>query len=427
MIWANSYLDKKEFNKALEYYGRISIDPSKAGLWVNKGIAYHKLSNNLEALKCFEIAIALDPTNPDALRFKGTTLFNLEKYEDALQIFQMSIDLGHADENDWFGKGMCLQKLGKSDEALTCMNKSIEINPKANFAMTYKGEILNGQSKFEEALYWQDEALKVDATLPVPWYHKGLILQKINRIEEANYCYDKSIEYFENYPITPGIHFLWNCKGNCLADLGRHNEALEWYNKALVNSPQNGVYLTNKALTLLNLKRLDESIECAEYAMKLDSSSEEVIKNGTNLMMCIGSYLCILDKYDEAIKCFERLCKLDNKNERALSFKTMTINNPKEMKKIALNDMIELPWFHKSDFNIDWSEVLEKKVLGTDNYDFGVVSEIETDQIVTRRGMVVKDRFYLPKKLVERYDGHKLWFNITKDDAHRYKKCNSKI
>jgi len=416
------YLDKKEYNKALEYYGRISMDPSKAGLWVNKGIAYHKLSNNPEALKCFEIAIALDPTNSEALSYKGITLFNLEKYEDALQNLQKSIDLGHADENVWFGKGMSLHKLGKLDEALACMNKSIEINPKANLAMSSKGEILKAQGKHEEALYWYDEALKVDPTLPLPWYYKGSLLFELDRKEEANYCYDKAIEYFTNYPISPSIEVIWNPKGNCLSDLGRTSEALECYTKAIENNPRNGIYWINKAHTLLVLKRVDESIECAEHAMKIDSNSNPVMTNGSHLMFCLGNYLCILDKYKEAAECFERLYKLDSKNEAALNGMNMAIKNPKEIKKIALNTMGELPWYRKSDFNIDWSEVLDKKVSGISNYDLGIVSRIEMDNVVTRKGVIIKDTFYLPKKLAERYDGDKLWFKITKDDAQRYKK-----
>ena len=416
------YLDKKEYNKALEYYGRISIDPSKAGLWVNKGTAYNKLGNTPDALKCFEIAVALDPTNAKAWGYKGISLLNLDKYEDALEFLQKSIDLDSTDENMWFGKGMSLFKLGKLNEALSCMNKSIEVNSKANLAMTFKGEIFKEQSRYEEALYWYDEALKIDPTLPVPWLFKGLLLNGLDRKEEANYCYDKTIEYFENYPISHGIGSIWNSKGNCLSDLDRNSEALECYNKAIEYNPHNGIYWVNKSFILLTLKRLDESIESVEYALKENNNSIEVTTHYTNLMMCLGHYLCILDKYKEAAERYERVYKLDSKNETALNYMNMTIKNPKEMKKIALNNMNEQPWFRKSNLNINWSEVLEKKILGIGNYDLGVVSRIETDHIVTRKGGVIKNKFYLPKNLAERYDGNKLWFRITKDDAQQYNK-----
>lgn len=37
--------------------------------------------------------------------------------------------------------------------------------------------------------------------------------------------------------------------------------------------------------------------------------------------------------------------------------------------------------------------------------------------MVTERGRVKKHKFYLPKQLVKGYDGEKLWFNITEDEA----------
>ncbi len=416
------FLDKKEYDKALEYYGRISIDPSKASLWINKGIACHKLNNNPEALKCFDIAVALDPINPKAWGYKGVILCNLEKYEDALQDLQKSIDLGSTDENFWFGKGTCLFKLGKLNEALSCMNKSIEINPKANLAMTIKGDIFKEQNKFKEALYWYDQALKVDPTLPVPWVSKGHLLNELDRKEEANDCYDNAVRYFENYPMAPGIDAIWNSKGNCLADLGRNSESLECYNKAIQNRPHNGVYWINKSHTLLALKRLDESIESAEYAIKVGSNSNIVMTNIPGLMLCLGYNLCILDRYEEAAKCYERVYRLDSNNDTALNYMNMAIKNPKQMKKIALNSMNELPLFRNSGLNINWSKVLEKKGYGIDNYDLGVISGIETDYIVTRKGAIIKEKFYLPKNLAERYDGNKLWFRITKDDVQHYKK-----
>jgi hypothetical protein len=40
------------------------------------------------------------------------------------------------------------------------------------------------------------------------------------------------------------------------------------------------------------------------------------------------------------------------------------------------------------------------------------------DTIITEKGIVDKDRFYLPKHLIDKFDGHKLWFRITDDEAN---------
>ena len=40
------------------------------------------------------------------------------------------------------------------------------------------------------------------------------------------------------------------------------------------------------------------------------------------------------------------------------------------------------------------------------------------DTVITEKGIADKDRFYLPKSLVDRFDGHTLWFKITEDEAN---------
>ena len=73
------------------------------------------------------------------------------------------------------------------------------------------------------------------------------------------------------------------------------------------------------------------------------------------------------------------------------------------------------------DSNINWDDVIKKEARGIDDEDFGEVHEVGYDYILTQKGIMHKDKFYLPKNLVTRFDGHKLWFKITKDEVDRYK------
>jgi hypothetical protein len=70
----------------------------------------------------------------------------------------------------------------------------------------------------------------------------------------------------------------------------------------------------------------------------------------------------------------------------------------------------------------NWDDMLKKEARGMNDYDLGEVHEAEPEIVVTKKGVVDKDKFYLPKSLVERFDGHKVWFSITKEDAQNYRK-----
>ena len=71
-----------------------------------------------------------------------------------------------------------------------------------------------------------------------------------------------------------------------------------------------------------------------------------------------------------------------------------------------------------ADSNIDWDEVVKKEARGTNDADFGEVQLTMGDTVITEKGIAEKDRFYLPKSLIDKFDGHTLWFNITEDEAN---------
>ena len=63
-------------------------------------------------------------------------------------------------------------------------------------------------------------------------------------------------------------------------------------------------------------------------------------------------------------------------------------------------------------------EIAKKEARGINDADFGEVQLTIGDTVITEKGIGDKDRFYLPKNLVDKFDGHTLWFNITEDEAN---------
>jgi uncharacterized protein (TIGR02271 family) len=66
--------------------------------------------------------------------------------------------------------------------------------------------------------------------------------------------------------------------------------------------------------------------------------------------------------------------------------------------------------------SIAWDDVIKKEARGaTDDSDFGEVQEVGQHYVLTQKGLVNKEKFYIPKYLVQGYDGDTLWFNATED------------
>ena len=68
---------------------------------------------------------------------------------------------------------------------------------------------------------------------------------------------------------------------------------------------------------------------------------------------------------------------------------------------------------------MDWNDAIKKEARGTDDIDLGEVQEVGTTYVRTKKGLINKHDYYLPKYLVEGYDGDKVYFKITQDDADR--------
>ena len=72
------------------------------------------------------------------------------------------------------------------------------------------------------------------------------------------------------------------------------------------------------------------------------------------------------------------------------------------------------------DSDIDWKDVLKKEARGKNDEDIGEVQEIINNYILVQRGIINKEKFYIPQSQVESYDGYILRFQITEDDLNKY-------
>ena len=66
---------------------------------------------------------------------------------------------------------------------------------------------------------------------------------------------------------------------------------------------------------------------------------------------------------------------------------------------------------------VKWGDVIKKEARGSDAADLGEIQDVDQTYVITQRGNVNREKFFLPKNLVERYDGRSLIFRTNKDEA----------
>ncbi|MGD2088705.1 MAG: tetratricopeptide repeat protein [Candidatus Aminicenantes bacterium] len=95
---------------------------------------------------------------------------------------------------------------------------------------------------------------------PEAWYSRGVALSALGRPDQALEAYNKAIE------IKPDNHEAWYKKGWALDKLSRHEDALEAYNKAIKIKPNYDQAWFNKGVALEKLGRKKEAQKAFEKA-----------------------------------------------------------------------------------------------------------------------------------------------------------------
>ena len=72
--------------------------------------------------------------------------------------------------------------------------------------------------------------------------------------------------------------------------------------------------------------------------------------------------------------------------------------------------------------NIDWNDVIKKEVRGTNDEDFGEVQDLQGNYVLVQKGLINKEKFYIPKDRAESYDGDVLRFRISEQDLIQYQR-----
>ena len=69
-----------------------------------------------------------------------------------------------------------------------------------------------------------------------------------------------------------------NNKGISLDNLGKYNEAIEYYDKALEIDPENAEALNNKGVALDDLGKYNEAIEYYDKVLEIDPKHADSIE-----------------------------------------------------------------------------------------------------------------------------------------------------
>ena len=72
--------------------------------------------------------------------------------------------------------------------------------------------------------------------------------------------------------------------------------------------------------------------------------------------------------------------------------------------------------------DIEWNDVIKKEARGINDEDLGEVQEIQGNYVLLQKGMINKEKFYIPKDQAESYDGSVIKFRFSEQDLSQFQR-----
>jgi hypothetical protein len=73
-------------------------------------------------------------------------------------------------------------------------------------------------------------------------------------------------------------------------------------------------------------------------------------------------------------------------------------------------------------------DIIKKEARGLwGDTDFGEIQEVGVEYIVTQKGILDKDKYYIPKNLVDRFEDGIVYFSVTNEEAKQYKELETNL
>jgi tetratricopeptide (TPR) repeat protein len=253
----------------------LAIDPESTSVWVDKADVLDnrgyrtKQTNDFEAaIECCDRAMAIDPGFSEAWRSKAFALHALNRHKEAIAFDDRYANAPIIDSRSavaWFDKASQFNTLGDRtkatndyEAAIGYCDKSLAIDARFSKAWNSKAYALGQLGRSQEAIACYDKDLEIEPQSWGAWNNKSIELKKLGRREEAIQCYDKMLEISPGNT-TPWSTMPWYNRGTAEEELGRPSEAIRSYRKFLELTADGGYYDKVKETARKRLNELEGS------------------------------------------------------------------------------------------------------------------------------------------------------------------------
>src|SRR5262249_19795781 len=157
--------------------------------------------------------------------------------------------------------GIALGDQGRPDEAITVLRRAIAKDPDNARAWSDLGGAYGNQKRLKEAFECFEKSIGMEQTNPWPHHGKGIIYFFAKEYEKAIPHFREAIRLAELMQEKPRVHYIYRGPGRSLFMLGKYQEAIEAFRKALAKSLNDATSHQDLGVAYLKNNQVEESIQ----------------------------------------------------------------------------------------------------------------------------------------------------------------------
>jgi len=241
----------------------IKLGPETVDCFLEKGDILLKASKTAPSIRCYDKCLKLDPNNVRAIIGKGKALCDRDNSGSSLKYFDLALKLDPKNADAIKFKQIALGKIGTQSFGHTKVLPNI--NPNENYLD--RADKLKKEGKLEDAVICCNTAIQLNPYDFAAWYKKADLCYDAKKFKDARLAYEKCLE--NNYNTRYSQYGI----ANSYRYGSYKEESVDWYEKAMIENPDDEYALTLESYSFCDLGRLEDSIKCFDRILSFNKSN----------------------------------------------------------------------------------------------------------------------------------------------------------
>lgn len=238
------------------YHEALGVAPDEPVVMVNLAVALRALGRAGEAVGYLERAIELDPANSDAHYNLGNAHRAGERFQEAAASYAIAIERNPDYLFAYSNRALALKDAERFDEAVDCVSAGLQRFPDDPRLYGNLGVVLWAAGRIETAVSAYRRAIALTGDQDP--YDNGQAFHNLGAALFKSGCYEEAIEHERRaVDLMESGAESHATIGQCLSSMGRTGEALEAFDAAFDEEPDNVMAHLGRARTLLLMGDLE--------------------------------------------------------------------------------------------------------------------------------------------------------------------------